>query len=106
VSRPLRARFIQPPLGEIGHQDLAQAKPVEHAAAVRCGALRSAADPLPQPPEYPPITAGVILAGRAGAGRYFPQPIAASRRRLDDPPGRAASIIARSDLAYPAFRAL
>jgi hypothetical protein len=35
VSRTLRARCIQPPLGEIGQQDLPQAKPVEHAAVLR-----------------------------------------------------------------------
>ena len=36
------------------------------------------------PPAYPPISAGAILAGSAGAGSYFPQPVAADNTRLDD----------------------
>ncbi len=36
------------------------------------------------PPAYPPISVGAILAGSPGAGRYFPQPIAADGTRLDD----------------------
>lgn len=50
-------------------------------------------------PDYPPIAAGMILAGSAGAGSYFPQPIAADGGRLDDVLGMGDWLIARADLA-------
>ena len=50
-------------------------------------------------PDYPPIAAGTILAGSAGAGSYFPQPIAADGRRLDDVLGLGDWLITRADLA-------
>lgn len=53
------------------------------------------------PPAYPPISAGMILAGSAGAGSYFPQAIAADGARLDDVLGLGKWLIAREDLAAP-----
>jgi 3-(3-hydroxy-phenyl)propionate hydroxylase len=51
------------------------------------------------PPEYPPLSAGVILAGSAGAGRYFPQAVADDGRRMDDQLGTDHCLISRGDLA-------
>jgi len=45
----------------------------------------------------------VILAGSAGAGSYFPQPVAATGERMDDGLGAGATLIARSTLASPAL---
>lgn len=53
------------------------------------------------PPAYPPISAGRILAGTAGAGSYFPQPLAAGGARLDEVLGPDRWLIARADLANP-----
>lgn len=53
------------------------------------------------PPAYPPISAGIIAAGTAGAGSYFPQPITADGTRLDDVLGAGHWLIARDDLAAP-----
>jgi 3-(3-hydroxy-phenyl)propionate hydroxylase len=55
------------------------------------------------PAAYPPILAGVILAGTAGAGHYFPQPVAADGRRLDDVLGPGPWLIGRADLDAPAL---
>lgn len=51
------------------------------------------------PPAYPPIPAGVILAGSAGAGAYFPQPLSPEGMRLDEVLGTGEWLIAREDLA-------
>lgn len=51
------------------------------------------------PPEYPPLSTGVILAGSAGAGRYFPQIIADDGRRMDDQIGCDYCIVSSDDLA-------
>jgi 3-(3-hydroxy-phenyl)propionate hydroxylase len=56
-----------------------------------------------QPPAYPPVSAGLILSGSAGAGAYFPQPIAATGERMDDGLGAGATLIARGTLASPAL---
>lgn len=48
--------------------------------------------------EYPPIMTGAILAGSAGAGSYFPQPVAADGARLDDVLGLGHWLIERADL--------
>lgn len=53
------------------------------------------------PPAYPPITAGAVLAGTAGAGAYFPQMIGADGARLDDVLGPDAWLISRAELAAP-----
>jgi len=55
------------------------------------------------PPGYPPISAGVILAGSAAAGRYFPQALSADGLRLDDHHGPGPILMARDDLASPAL---
>ena len=54
-------------------------------------------------PDYPPISAGAILAGSPGAGHYFPQGVASGDLRLDERLGVGASLITRSDLAKPAL---
>ena len=55
---------------------------------------------LPEaPPAYPPISAGRILSGTAGAGSYFPQFIASDGTMLDDVIGLGHCLIARSDLS-------
>lgn len=51
------------------------------------------------PPAYPPISAGAILVGSAGAGSYFPQPVAADGARLDALLGTGHWLISRSNLA-------
>lgn len=51
------------------------------------------------PPGYPPISAGAILAGSAGAGSYFPQAIAETGAKLDDAVGDKALLITRDALA-------
>lgn len=51
------------------------------------------------PPDYPPISAGAILAGSAGAGSYFPQAIAETGEKLDDVVGDKVMLIARDALA-------
>ena len=43
--------------------------------------------------EFPPLAAGAILPGTAGAGSYFPQFIAADGRKLDDALGDHAWLI-------------
>lgn len=55
------------------------------------------------PPAYPPISAGRILAGSAGAGSYFPQPLAPDGTRLDDVLGLGRWLISRADLGQPAL---
>ena len=49
---------------------------------------------------YPPLDTGMIMAGSAGAGSYFPQLLAGSQR-LDDVLGAGHWLIARSDLHSP-----
>jgi len=49
-------------------------------------------------PDYPPISAGTILAGSAEAGSYFPQVLAADGARLDNVLGNDSWLITRSDL--------
>lgn len=49
-------------------------------------------------PDYPPLSAGAILAGSAGAGNYFPQALAADGARLDDAMGMGHWLIDRCDL--------
>ena len=56
-----------------------------------------------EPPAYPPLSAGIIHAGSAGAGSYFPQPISATGERMDDGLGMGATLIARAALASPAL---
>lgn len=50
--------------------------------------------------EYPPISSGTILAGSAGAGSYFPQPVTAAAR-LDDVLGSGHWLITRASLDQP-----
>ncbi len=50
------------------------------------------------PPDYPPISAGAILSGSAGAGCYFPQAVASGGTRLDDALGNRAWLITRAAL--------
>ena len=50
--------------------------------------------------EYPPIASGLILAGSAGAGSYFPQAVV-GEARLDDVLGAAPWLIDRSALDRP-----
>lgn len=50
------------------------------------------------PPAYPDISTGAILAGSAGAGSYFPQPLGTDGRRLDDVLGPGAWLLSREDL--------
>ncbi len=60
-------------------------------------AARAASGAGPQAGNWPPFAAGGILAGSAGAGSYFPQPVA-SDSRLDDVLGAGAWLIARTDV--------
>lgn len=53
------------------------------------------------PPAYPPISAGRILAGSAGAGSYFPQPVAPDGTRLDAVMGLGHWLISRAELDKP-----
>ncbi|MFM9935358.1 MAG: bifunctional 3-(3-hydroxy-phenyl)propionate/3-hydroxycinnamic acid hydroxylase [Novosphingobium sp.] len=53
------------------------------------------------PPAYPPLAAGAILAGSAGAGHYFPQALSDAGLRLDDEIGLGPCLIARGELADP-----
>ncbi|WP_298193765.1 bifunctional 3-(3-hydroxy-phenyl)propionate/3-hydroxycinnamic acid hydroxylase [Novosphingobium sp.] len=55
------------------------------------------------PPGYPPILAGAILAGSAGAGSYFPQGVASDGTKLDDRLGHGAVLIARGGLEAAAL---
>ena len=55
------------------------------------------------PSAYPPITEGTILAGSAGAGSYFPQPVAADGARLDDVLDPGPWLLSRDALATPAL---
>lgn len=55
------------------------------------------------PPDYPPISAGAILAGSAGAGSYFPQAVASGGTKLDDALGGHAWLITRDALHGPAL---
>jgi 3-(3-hydroxy-phenyl)propionate hydroxylase len=70
------------------------------AAAARDGAMLAARvaerDTGAPPPAigWPPFTAGCILAGSAGAGELFPQPVAGGVR-LDDAMGPGPWLIAR-----------
>ncbi|WP_421846587.1 bifunctional 3-(3-hydroxy-phenyl)propionate/3-hydroxycinnamic acid hydroxylase [Novosphingobium sp.] len=50
------------------------------------------------PPDYPPISAGAILAGSADAGGYFPQAMASGGTKLDDTLGGDALLITRDAL--------
>ena len=50
------------------------------------------------PPAYPPISAGVILAGSAAAGSYFPQMIADDGARIDDLLGSGDWLFSRNAL--------
>lgn len=50
--------------------------------------------------EYPPIASGLILAGSAGAGSYFPQSVA-GEARLDDVLGTGPWLIDRAALGRP-----
>jgi len=50
------------------------------------------------PPSYPDISQGAILTGSAGAGSYFPQPIASDGSRLDDVLGPGAWLLARDEV--------
>lgn len=64
--------------------------------------LARALGKLPEgPPGYPPISAGAILAGSAGAGSYFPQFVAQDGVRLDDALGTGNRFLARGDFADP-----
>ena len=51
---------------------------------------------------YPPVSAGRILAGSAGAGAYFPQPWAqdGSNIRLDDVVGSSAVLFSRVEAPF------
>ena len=51
------------------------------------------------PPDYPPITEGLIDSGSAAAGSYFPQLIAANGARLDACLGNGHWLLSRADLA-------
>lgn len=51
------------------------------------------------PPDYPPITKGLIASGSAAAGSYFPQAIAANGARLDACLGRDYWLLSRAGLA-------
>ncbi len=53
------------------------------------------------PPAYPPISAGLILSGSAGAGSYFPQPLSPDGARLDDVLGVGTWLITREDVGGP-----
>ncbi|GAA0760942.1 3-(3-hydroxy-phenyl)propionate hydroxylase [Erythromicrobium ramosum] len=53
------------------------------------------------PPAYPPLAAGAVLAGSAGAGTYFPQGLAVDGARLDDAMPDGAWLIARTSLDSP-----
>ncbi|MBK8196747.1 MAG: FAD-dependent monooxygenase [Acidobacteria bacterium] len=58
------------------------------------------------PPAYPPISEGLIAAGSAAAGSYFPQAVAANGARLDDCLSRDHWLLSRADLAQGKHRAL
>jgi len=72
----------------IADPEAAKARDAQMLAAQASGA------PAPALPA-PSIGEGCVLAGSAGAGSYFPQPIAGSRR-LDDVLGPGAWLISRS----------
>lgn len=63
-------------------------------------ALARALGKLPDgPPAYPPLTAGVLIAGSPGAGDYFPQVLASDGARLDDVLGEGMWLIDRAGLS-------
>jgi hypothetical protein len=64
-------------------------------------AARAAGQSPDGAPAYPPLDTGVILAGTAGAGSYFPQAIA-DGARLDDALGAGAWLLARDTVAEAA----
>jgi len=49
------------------------------------------------PPAYPPLSKGAILAGKPGAGDYFPQFTGTGGERLDDVLGEGVWLIDRRD---------
>jgi 3-(3-hydroxy-phenyl)propionate hydroxylase len=51
------------------------------------------------PPDYPPITKGLIATGSTAAGSYFPQAIASNGARLDACSGSDYWLLSRADLA-------
>lgn len=51
------------------------------------------------PPDYPPISEGLIAAGSAAAGTYFPQAVAADGLRLDACLGSGHWLLSRGNLA-------
>jgi 3-(3-hydroxy-phenyl)propionate hydroxylase len=64
--------------------------------------LARALGKLPEGPRaFPPITEGAILAGSAGAGSYFPQPVGVDGARLDDVLGPGWWLLSRESLAAP-----
>lgn len=72
------------------------------AAAARDAELLDAREAGQAPdgaPAYPPIVSGVILAGSAGAGSYFPQSVGADGSLLDEALGADACLIARQHLS-------
>lgn len=76
------------------------------AAAARDAAMladRAAGKSPDSQSGYPPISAGRILAGSAGAGAYFPQPCAAdgTKARLDDVVGPGAVLFSREGMPAP-----
>jgi len=52
-------------------------------------------------PDYPPLAEGCVLPGSAGAGSYFPQPVA-NGQRLDDLLGAGPWLLARAGLGRDA----
>lgn len=64
--------------------------------------LARALGKLPEgPAAYPPISDGIVLAGSAAAGSYFPQFLSADVGRLDDHLGSGSWLISRANLAEP-----
>lgn len=55
------------------------------------------------PSAYPPIMEGTILAGSAGAGSYFPQPVEPDGTRLDEVLGVGCWLLSRDALAAPSL---
>lgn len=68
----------------------------EAAAQARDAAMIAARAAGDAPPLAPPALQGGCLFAGAGAGEYFPQPIAANGARLDDALGRGAWLISRT----------
>lgn len=63
-------------------------------------AARAAGAALDGNLSYPPITSGLVLEGSAGAGSYFPQPVA-DGQRLDDVLGMGHWLLSRQCLDEP-----